>query len=225
MFSIFRDADQLETAESQLDAMFTNGARLFDLAIEAIFAWQEPEEVQDELWSLDKNLNRTERAVRRELLIHGTVRGAEVDQGLMLSYMSVAKDLERIGDYCKNIWDLANIGVSFADDSDTDKLRNHAKGVASLLAEGKEAFVSEDHEAIHELIAQIQENAASYDSRVTRYLRSEKPGKREVPRALYFRYLKRISAHLGNALTSVVMPVDRIDFYKESKALDPESAD
>lgn len=223
MFSIFRDADQLETAESQLDAMFTNGGRLFDMAIEAIFGWQEPEEVQDELWSLDKDLNKTERAVRRELLVHGTVRGAEVDQGLMLAYMSVAKDLERIGDYCKNIWDLANTGVRFSDSEDTDDLREKAKGVATLLAEGKIAFVDESHEVIHGLIAQIQTNGAEYDSRVDVYLKSEEPGRLVVPRALYFRYLKRISAHLGNALTSVVMPVDRIDFYKESKALDPES--
>lgn len=36
------------------------------------------------------------------------------------------------------------------------------------------------------------------------------------------RYNKRISAHLSNLLTSLVMPVDRLDFYKKSKAIDAE---
>jgi hypothetical protein len=37
---------------------------------------------------------------------------------------------------------------------------------------------------------------------------------------LFYRYMKRISAHLSNVLTSIVMPVDRIDFYKKSKAVE-----
>jgi hypothetical protein len=44
-----------------------------------------------------------------------------------------------------------------------------------------------------------------------------------APRALFYRYIKRISAHLANVLSSVVMPVDRLDFYKKSKAIEPES--
>jgi hypothetical protein len=38
-----------------------------------------------------------------------------------------------------------------------------------------------------------------------------------VSRALYFRFLKRITAHVMNFLTSLVMPVDRLDYYDEAK--------
>lgn len=48
---------------------------------------------------------------------------------------------------------------------------------------------------------------------------SDLPGRHAAPRALFYRYIKRISAHLSNTLSSVVMPVDRLDFYKESKAV------
>ena len=44
-----------------------------------------------------------------------------------------------------------------------------------------------------------------------------------VTLALSCRFLKRISAHLSNTLSSVVMPVDRLDFYKRSKAIESES--
>lgn len=220
MFSIFRDADQLQNVEDQTDDMLGDARKMFDLAISSLLGDTSPEDVKDELWALDKDLNRTERAIRRELLVHGTVRGAEVDQGLMLVYMSVAKDIERIGDYCKNIWDMANLGIDFSADDDFAELREHASEVAQILTSGSEAFINEDSDAVHALIPKIQELETHFDSHVDTYMRDERPGYFAAPRALFFRHLKRIASHTSNVLSSVVMPVDRLDFYKKSKAID-----
>ena len=114
MFSIFRNSDQLEAVEQQLVQMLANCENAFRLAIAAVFDEMDVIEAGQLLGAVDRELNKTERAIRRELLVHGTVRGAEVDQGLMLTYMSLAKDIERIGDYCKNIWNLAQMGVNLS---------------------------------------------------------------------------------------------------------------
>ncbi|MCZ6504381.1 MAG: PhoU domain-containing protein, partial [Actinobacteria bacterium] len=114
MFSIFRDSDQLEAVERQLVQMLANCENAFRLATAAVFDEMDVIEAGQLLGAVDQELNKTERAIRRELLVHGTVRGAEVDQGLMLTYMSLAKDIERIGDYCKNIWNLAQMGVNLS---------------------------------------------------------------------------------------------------------------
>jgi len=47
------------------------------------------------------------------------------------------------------------------------------------------------------------------------------PARYAAPRALFYRYIKRLSRHLSNILSSVVMPVDRLDFYQREKAIDP----
>ena len=198
--------------------MLSDCGRMYALATSAIFGDAAPDEVNEELWSLDKGVNRAERAVRRELLIHGTVRHAEIEQGLMLAYMSVAKDIERIGDYCKNIWDLASHGVNLSGHGDSEMLRGHADEVATLLEQGARAFVAQDEKAVHALIPKIEMVAAGHDQLVFEYVGSDGPGSVAAPRALYFRFLKRISSHLANVLSSVVMPVDRIDFYKGPKA-------
>ena len=39
-----------------------------------------------------------------------------------------------------------------------------------------------------------------------------------MSRALLYRYLKRITAHLMNVISSLVMPVHRLDYYDEKKA-------
>lgn len=219
MFSIFRDTDQLHTVEQQLIEMLANCQDTFRLATAAVFGEEDVNKTGDQLEETDKDLNRTERAIRRELLVHGTVRGAEVDMGLMLAYMSVAKDVERIGDYCKNIWNLAQMGVTFRDADDEAELTTHRQRVASLIERALKAFADQDSDAVHEMIPAIREDLAQYDSKIIHFVSSDLPGRHSAPRALFYRYLKRISAHLSNTLSSVVMPVDRLDFYKASKAV------
>ena len=223
MFSIFRDTDQLSNVEQQLSGMLAICQDTFRLGTAAVFEEMDVIEAGDQLDAVDQNLNETERAIRRELLVHGTVQGAEVDQGLMLMYMSIAKDIERIGDYCKNIWNLAQMGVSFKNAEDHDQLHQHCERVTSLIANSLQAFDAQDGNAVHALIPSIKDDMTKYDSLITQYVLSDRPGSFAAPRALFYRYLKRISAHLSNTLSGVVMPVDRLDYYKPSKAVvEPE---
>lgn len=220
MFSIFRDADQLDTVEEQLLEMLASCQNTFDLATGAVLGELDVTEAGNQLAEIDRELNKTERAIRRELLVHGTVRGAEMNQGLMLAYMSVAKDIERIGDYCKNIWNLAQMGVNLSTGDDLDEIIKHKNRVKFLLAESLKAFGEQDMDKVHDLVPGIKEDTIHYDDHLVEFVNSDLPGRVAAPRALLYRYLKRISAHLSNVLSSVVMPVDRIDFYKKSKAVD-----
>lgn len=219
MFSAFRDEDQLNNVEQQLIEMLAQCQDAYRLATSAAFGEADVAEAGDELKALDKEINRTERAIRRELLVHGTVRGAEVDQGLMLTYMSLAKDIERIGDKCKDIWELAEMGanLSLGPDDDTQQHRAH---VAKLIGDTLEAFAEEDAAKVHELIPGIQADGDHFDTHVVKFVMSDQPAREAAPRALFYRYIKRLSKHLSNVLSSIVMPVDRLDFYNADKAID-----
>lgn len=222
MFSIFRDYDQLENVEQQLAAMLAQCQDAYRIATEAVFGESDPTSAGEELLALDQEINRAERAVRRELLVHGTVRGAELDFGLMLTYMSVAKDIERIGDKCKDIWELTGMGANFSVGDDLEQLTRHREHVAELITWTLDAFTTEDAEKVHELISTINDDADHYDTHVLHFVQSDLPSRHAAPRALFYRYIKRLSRHLSNILSSVVMPVDRLDFYKRSKAIDAE---
>lgn len=225
MFSIFRDSDQLDTVEQQLAAMLAQCQDAYRIATETVFGERDPRTGGEELLALDKEINRTERAVRRELLVHGTVRGAEVDQGLMLTYMSVAKDIERIGDKCKDIWELSGMGANLSVGDDVAELRTHREHVAELINWTLDAFTTEDAEKVHELISTINDDADHYDTHVVHFVQSDMPARFAAPRALFYRYIKRLSRHLSNILSSVVMPVDRLDFYQKDKAIDTEEVE
>ena len=225
MFSIFRDADQLETIEAQLVEMLATCQDAYRLATAAAFGESNVQESGAELKALDKDINKTERAIRRELLIHGTVRGAEVDQGLMLTYMSVAKDIERIGDKCKDIWELAEMGANLSNGENAPELQKDRAHIAELIEDTLDAFAREDSDRVHELIPGIQQADEYYDNHVELYVMSDFPSRDVAPRALFYRYIKRLSKHLSNILSSIVMPVDRLDFYNPDKAIDESEAD
>ena len=222
MFSLFRDAQQLENVETQLVEMLGTCSRMFELAVSALMRTSDPAAVAEEIFALDKELNRTEREIRRELLVHGSVWGAEVDYGLMLAYMSVAKDVERVGDYCKNMWNLADLGVDFSAGPDREEIESHFREVAELIEVTTAVFRDQDEDAVHDLIPEIERDERHYDEHMAQFIRSDEPGTFAAPRAILYRYIKRVSAHLSNLLTSLVMPVDRLDFYKKSKAIDAE---
>jgi phosphate uptake regulator len=225
MFSMFRDADQLQHVEEQLVEMLANCQEAFRLATTAVFGEADVDVTGADLKTLDKEINRTERAIRRELLVHGTVRGADVDQGLMLTYMSLAKDIERIGDKCKDIWELAEMGANLSEGPGADELARDRARVAELLEETLDVFAREDAGMVHELIPGIRKAGESYDALVHQYVMSDAPSREASPRALFYRYVKRLSAHLSNILSSIVMPVDRLDFYDPDKAIEEADSD
>ncbi|HEX2189691.1 MAG TPA: hypothetical protein VHG51_12370, partial [Longimicrobiaceae bacterium] len=57
-----------------------------------------------------------------------------------------------------------------------------------------------------------------FDQRVSAMIRADDQGPQAVARALAYRYLKRVVAHLMNLLSAVIMPLDRLDYFDE----DPE---
>jgi phosphate uptake regulator len=226
MFSIFRDADQLENVEVQLHEMLASCEDTYRLATAAVFGEADVSDAGEQLLALDKAINKTERSIRRELLVHGTVRGADVDQGLMLTYMSLGKDIERIGDKCKDIWELAEMGADLSASTDVEELQSHRLQIAKLITDTLAAFTSQDTESVHEMIPTIREDGDHYDNHVVELVMSERPSHEASPEALFYRYVKRLSAHLSNILSSIVMPIDRLDFYNPDKAIeDVEASD
>ncbi|MDR9450560.1 MAG: PhoU domain-containing protein [Acidimicrobiia bacterium] len=209
---------QLEQIEAQIRQMLVDDRHTFDTAINALIGGTDPELVRKDIHKSDRRVNKAERAVRRQLVVHVSVRGTSADITLVLASMSVVKDAERIGDYSKNIWDIANSGIDLSDAEDIGVLMRHRDRISTLIGETARVFGDKDLEAAHNLLRGGDDLQAEYDELIDEQLRTDRPAREAVPRALLYRYYKRIAAHLLNILTSLVMPIDRLDYYDEDKA-------
>lgn len=210
---------QLEEIEGLIIQMLLDCRHTFDLAINAVMGGTEAAAVGKQISKTDVGVNRAQRKVRKELVVHASVRGANADLPMVLSSMSIVKDAERIGDYSKNIWDIADAGIDLSHADDIDTLMEYRDRTSSMIAETARVFRERDVDAAHRMIQASDGIQDEYDAGIRRLLTG--PGgaaPQAVARALLYRYLKRISAHAMNVLTSLVMPVHRLDFYDEKKA-------
>jgi phosphate uptake regulator len=212
-----RDGDRLDRIEEKVQAMLLHDRSEFDLAMSALLGDVVASDVNAELRATDRKVNELEREIRRELLVHASVLGA-INTPAILIYMSIVKDVERIGDYAKNLLDLALDGADFSTTADAAEWRTLTAEISSMITSVGGAFISHDVERSRALLTEGNRLLKLFDTRVSALVRGEDSGDLAVGRALAHRYLKRIVAHLMNILSAVVMPLDRLDYFDE----DPE---
>lgn len=176
---------------------------------------REDAEVNLQVKETDKKVNSYEREVRRMVFNHLAVQGtADLPSALVL--VSIIIDIERIGDYAKNMVELAldhpgklqggkfEEGIASIEDALEDNFiqtkgcfkEGNSDAAFALLQ--KYAWVNDRCDEI--VMTLVSEKASDI-----------KPGD-AAALALYTRWLKRINSHLRNITTSVVNPFDRIGF-------------
>jgi len=214
VMSFFRsDEGGISQIESQVQRMIADARHTFDLAMNAVTGGA-VETVADEVRRIDRQINVTEIEIRRELLVHISVHGA-ADAGEMLVFMNMIKDLERIGDYNKNIFDLALEGVSFSGAEDLEQILGFRDELSSRIALMGEILDTRDEDRARAYIERGDHLRREFDGLVNELVHATAPALVAVPRALLYRFLKRVAAHCANVVTAVVMPVDRLDYFDE----------
>jgi phosphate uptake regulator len=201
--------------------MIIDGRHTFDAAMNALVGGTDPAAVADDIRGTDQRINEAEQEIRRELVVHASVHGVG-DVSTILAYMLVSRMLERIGDNAKNIFDLAEEGVSLGGGDDAEQLLAYRDEISELFSITGTILDARDSDAATEQLERVAELMREFDQVVLAQVRSSDPAVDAVPRALLARYLKRIVANLGNVMSSVALPVDKMDYYGDD-AVDGEA--
>lgn len=214
VMQFFRGPDEpgLAHIEHQILTMLSDCRHSFDLSFAAVLTGGDPSVLASDVRNTDGRINRTEQEIRRELVVHATVRGSE-DMGTVLAYLMVTRMIERAGDQTKNILDLALEGVTFAGDSDRDDMVAYRDEISAMFGTVGSIFTETEERKARAFLARADEILKACDRHVRAQLHTTEPASHAVPRALLYRYLKRITANLANIVSSAVLPVDKIDYY------------
>ncbi|MHC4954733.1 MAG: PhoU domain-containing protein [Planctomycetota bacterium] len=220
MFQWFKPIDSaegLEEMRSRVGDMLTDGRHIFDAAANAFLGGADPEVIRDNLFATDKRINDLERKVRRQAVVHGSVYGtSQLPTCLVL--MSIVKDAERIGDYSKNLFDIAVITQKKRDDPYFDDLLKHKDELSELLAEAMRIYRSQKEDKAKAFLHRGDALQDHYDRQVERLLGPNPGTEQPAATALAYRYYKRIIAHLLNIISSLVVPLDELDYFDEDPA-------
>ena len=209
--TIGSESPGLDEIHRQFLQMLDDGRHVFDAASNTLLGGGAPEVVREDLFTTDQRINLTEQKVRRELVVHGTVHGSSSLPALLLT-MSLVKDAERIGDYAKNIFDLACLdGVQLGNEEERAKLVALKDTISKMLIRTRGLLDNQNEEAAAAFLKEADEIQKECDAQVGDRLTTS--GHNEAPLVLVYRYFKRVVSHAGNIVTSIVMPLDKLDYY------------
>ena len=168
-----------------------------------------------DLQEADKRLNAFERDVRRKVMTHLAMgHTGDLASGLVL--VSVVIDIERIGDYTKNIHDLA-IGhpARLVGGELEERLAAVEESAVANFERSVDTFKKGDLDEARQLMTDYKDEISRPAREIEQALISgdvDMPASTATAVALYVRFLKRISAHARNLVSSLVNPFDRIGY-------------
>ena len=212
--------------DSLLDKAFQQSYEMLDITkdmfIEGTNSLREREDnkLKTTIFDQDIAVNKYEREVRKNVFNHLTVAGMEdIYSGLVL--VSIIIDIERLGDYTKNIVELAENHPKKLKGGKYEKdLKKIEDAIADSYSVVKQSFEESDTETASKLLKNYDWVNKLCDQHVFDYMKEKDDSVTPcdaVTLALYFRFLKRINSHLRKIASSVVNPFHKIGFYKKKK--------
>lgn len=182
-----------------------------------VLVYGEPDtDPQALLYDRDKSINNLERKIRRRVVSRLSVVGSQAEIPSALIFMNVVKDGERIGDYVKNIHDV-NVMLPENPDRELYKkwLAEPTTTISGLFDKTSKSFHDSDEALAGSVIKTAKAQGRQYEEMIREITTSSLPTHDAVCLVLTLRFYKRVVAHMGNIASTVVMPVDMIDFYDE----------
>ncbi len=215
IFEIFNSNSLYEQALEECHEMLDIDLTMFKASIQSLRK-SDSSEIDIDIYAMDKKINEFERDVRRKIMTHLAVGGKE-DVGSGLVLVSVVIDIERIGDYTKNIYDLAVTHPKRLDGGAAETRLSEIEKISySLFEDSIDAFKKQDIDKARNLMGFYKDNISSQADSITNDIISGTVENIQAGEAaavaLYARYLKRIAAHSRNLISSVVNPFERIGY-------------
>ena len=218
LLSFWKGKDFLSQVIDDFSKMLDHAENMFTMVSRALLENDQPANLKDTVYQIDKQINRLERSIRKRIIEHLTLQPS-VDTSMCLCLMSVVKDAERIGDYIKNLFEVIELLENPIDINTFEAyFDNIDKNILTLFKDTKHAFVQEDDDKAKSTFQLESKLVKECDEILIKLAKSDLSTNEGVCYALVARYYKRIAAHLVNISTSVVLPIDQLDYFDEKKA-------
>ncbi|MFQ6611723.1 MAG: phosphate uptake regulator PhoU [Fidelibacterota bacterium] len=221
--SIFKDIINLWKAEDLLSQAWNQSYEMLELSREMFtqavkfLRRRENIETLKALKTRDQEINAFQKDVRRKVLTHYSVEQTTTNLANGLILINMVVDIERIGDYSKNILDLA---INHPEEIISEKISPDLALIENEVQERFEKTLVAIHTQDADIAKSLMQGYRSQltgksDDIVNGVLRDELSfggESKTAAVALYARYLKRIGAHLKNITTTLVNPFDAIGY-------------
>lgn len=215
LFSVFQDDRPIDSASKDFARMLALAQEMVLEASEVFWGRAYSPEERTALYKKDVEVNKLQRRIRKQLVAHVTnTECRHVPYAMLI--MSLAKDVERIGDYAKNLVELADLrSDELPDDENTRELREIRDAVEELVRSAADVFLESEEDRATELTIEGRNTAKRCDKLVSEVATASYDNASTVVLALGARFYKRIGGHVLNLLSGVIMPLHKLDYFDD----------
>ena len=217
LISILRSRDPLRDMGKNFTEMLRKAQEAVVKAGDIYFDGETDPKARGRIYALDVEVNRLQRHIRMQIISHLSVHSRS-DLPYCLLLTGLVKDVERIGDYAKNLSELSDFRAApLPDDEIVTELREIRSGVEAAFERLASVFTESDKEAALELIKHGKDMAQRCETLIRKIADGSYDGRTVAALALGTRFYKRIGGHVLNVLSSVVMPPHKVDYFDEEE--------
>jgi phosphate uptake regulator len=220
LIRIFSDSHPLKTAGEQFEEMLSLVRGMIRTASKAYWGSHLTPAERKQLYDTDIKVNQLQRRIRQQVILHlSGPTTADVSHGLML--MSLVKDAERLGDYAKDLTEVHETSGMSAGDLPQGELHTELKRISEeiddLSAQVPEVYKQGDRAHAQQLARDGKRVSRACDQLLKQIAASDVNAGLALDLALAARYYKRIAGHLLNLLSSVLVPLHKLDYLDEER--------
>ena len=220
VISLWKSEDLLSQAWEESFEMMVLSNEMFSAAIRYLRRGEKIKTLKS-LKKRDREINEFQKSVRKKVVTHFSISQKVEDFPSGLVLLNIVVDVERLGDYTKNILDLA---IHYPDPLVSEDCLNSLKeiedDILSRFTDTLTAIEQQDEKLAKKLLKSYRKSFSNISDKIVNDGISGKQGYKDQKEAasvtLYARYLKRVGGHLKNITTTMLNPYEEIG-YRPSK--------
>lgn len=217
LLQFWRGKDFLSQVLDEFKNMLDDTHQMFNSVCSRLIDNSKQDGLKDNIYSLDRKVNSLEKDIRKRIIEHLAIQPS-VDLPTSLLLMSVVKDAERLGDYAKNLFEVTNILNQPLDKEKYLQLFDSiGQDLEKLFNITKEAFIDSDEKKAASAWDFETKIVQKCEDIILKLANGDLSVNTAVSFTLIARYFKRIAAHLTNIATSIIVPLDQLDYYREKR--------
>lgn len=218
LLSFWKGKDFLSQVFEEFKDMLEDSEIMFRDVCGSLLDNKDEPNLKQKIYDIDKKVNNLQKDIRKRIVEHLSLQPT-VDVTACLVLMSVVKDAERLGDYCKNLYEVTELLAEPINRKlFTDYFDGIDKDILTLFEQAKTAFIDADEDKAKSTWEYETRIAKECDKIVEQLAQSDLYVNEAVCFVLVARHFKRLAAHLVNIATSVILPLSDLDYFDERKA-------
>lgn len=167
------------------------------------------EELANEIRAGDKAIDALEEQINQETARVIALRApTAIDLRLILSVIKISGNLERIGDYAKNMAKRTGLLVNMTPVSDSaSALRRMAREVEVMLKDALDSYIQRDADLARDVIDRDREVDQMYTSLFREFLTFMMEDPRNITACMHLHFIAKNLERMGDHVTSIAEQV------------------